>query len=136
LGLILLLRATYLLPTEYKGGFCRYDVIDLTTKLPTVARAESEFSNLKADFKTSANALKADGADRRPVPTPERTMSPVKHESRALVGGAELENFRWPLSARKETLSMASQRIAFSPPAVIRLARALMAGIGHNRPFV
>jgi hypothetical protein len=128
LGLILLLRATYLLPTEYKGGFCRYDVIDLTTKLPTVAIAESEFSNLKADFKTSANALKADGADRRPVPTPERTMSPVKHESRA--------NFRWPLSARKETLSMASQRIAFSPPAVIRLARALMAGIGHNRPFV
>jgi len=94
LGLILLLRATYLLPTEYKGGFCRYDVIDLTTKLPTVAIAESEFSNLKADFKTSANALKADGADRRPVPTPERTMSPVKHENRALVGGTELENFR------------------------------------------
>ena len=48
LGLILLLRATYLLPTEYKGGFCRYDVIDLTTKLPMVALAESEFTNLKA----------------------------------------------------------------------------------------
>ena len=58
LGLILLLRATYLLPTEYKGGFCRYDVIDLTTKLPMVALAESEFSNLRVSFWPSANALK------------------------------------------------------------------------------
>ncbi len=47
-GLILLLRATYLLPTEYKGGFRRYDVIDLTQNLSTVAIAESEFPNLRA----------------------------------------------------------------------------------------
>ena len=46
-ALVLALRATYLLPTEYKGGFCRYDVIDLITKLPTVAIPESEFSNLR-----------------------------------------------------------------------------------------
>ncbi len=47
LGLIFLLRATYVLPTEYKGGFRRYDVIDLTKKLSTVAIAESEYSNLR-----------------------------------------------------------------------------------------
>ncbi len=41
-------RTTYVLPTEYKGGFRRYDVIDLTQKLSTVATAESEFSNLRA----------------------------------------------------------------------------------------
>ncbi len=46
--MILLLRATYLLPTEYKGGFRRYDVIDLTQKLSTVVIAESEFPNLRA----------------------------------------------------------------------------------------
>ena len=47
LGLILLLRATYLLPTEHKGGFRRYDVIDLTQNFSTVAITESEFSNLR-----------------------------------------------------------------------------------------
>ncbi len=47
-GLILLLRATYLLPTEYKGDLRRYDVIDLTYKFSTDATAESEFPNLKA----------------------------------------------------------------------------------------
>ncbi len=44
----MLLRATYLLPTEYKGGFRRYDVIDLTQKFSTDATAESEFPNLRA----------------------------------------------------------------------------------------
>ncbi len=53
-----MLRATYVLPTEYKGGFRRYDVIDLTQKLSAVAIAESEISNLRVGLEPSANALK------------------------------------------------------------------------------
>ena len=41
-------RATYLLPTDYEGGFRRYHVIDLTKRLSLVAIAESEISNLRA----------------------------------------------------------------------------------------
>ncbi len=58
------------------------------------------------------------GADRQSVPTPERTMSPVRHEYRALVGGAAIrEHLGLDVGYRGQSGRF---RSAYAVPAEIR----------------
>ncbi len=54
------------------------------------------------------------GAVRQAVPTPERTMTPVRHKIRALVGEAAIREHSWMLNLDKERAYESSSNGAFA----------------------